>query len=56
MCEGNIWLFCFCMWDGSSVVQKQMCQISGRGLLRSCPEVVYLVNANRISYDLFITV
>jgi len=33
--------FCFCMWGGFSVAQKQMCQISGRGLIGGCQGVVY---------------
>jgi len=37
----GIWLFCFCMWGGSGVGQKQMCQISGRGLIGGNQGVIY---------------
>jgi hypothetical protein len=37
----GIWLFCFCMWFGLSIGQKQMCQISDRGLIGGCQGVVY---------------
>jgi len=29
----RIWLFCFCMFAGSSIAQEQKCQISGRGFI-----------------------
>ena len=42
------------MWGGFSVAQKQMCQISGRGILRGCLGVVYLADSNHIGYNSFI--
>jgi len=50
----GIWLFCFCMSDGSCVAQKQMCQKIGRGIWKSCQSSIYLVVILRISYNSFI--
>jgi hypothetical protein len=39
------------MFGGSCVAQKQMCQISGRGIKQSCQGIVYRTDFNRISYN-----
>jgi len=37
------------MWVGLSVAQKQMCQISGRGLFGGCQGVVYRADCHLIN-------
>jgi hypothetical protein len=37
------------MWVGLSVAQKQMCQISGRGLIGTCQGIVYCAGSQLIN-------